>query len=431
MKMIRLSLWAMALFFSLSSVLLAQEKDPHRFTLEEVIQQALEHNRDLSAIRKNRLIADGALVRARTYLFNPDVDLGAATDRWIKNEKENSYRVGLSQEIEIAGQRGLRIQSATLEKDRIGLEVQNAERLLVAEVQEIFNKILHLERRIAFSEEVINLNRQLVKTTEERFNVGEIPGMDVSITKVELNRMINEKTVLELEMAVLRARLNRLMGMPPEADLKLLGDITFHPVSLNLEGLLQLAQEGRPDLSALQLRRKQADIETNLQRRERITNLRLSTFVEKSRGTLADASGATLSDQGTLIGIGLTLSLPILNQRRGEIMQARGIALRTEQEREALALQVEEEVRQALARLSLTQKVLTLFEKGILEQSRENLDLIRTAYQVGEVGITTVIQEQERFIKTNVSYFDALFDFHAALIDLERSAGKRIMEEKR
>lgn len=109
-------------------------------------------------------------------------------------------------------------------------------------------------------------------------------------------------------------------------------------------------------------------------------------------------------------------------------MQARGIALRTEQEREALVLQVEEEVRQALARLSLTQKVLTLFEKGILEQSRENLDLIRTAYQVGEVGITTVIQEQERFIKTNVSYFDALFDFHAALIELERSVGKRIME---
>lgn len=428
MQMIRLSLWAMALFFSLSSVLLAQEKDPHRFTLEEAIQQALEHNRDLSAIRKNREIVEGILVRSRTYPFNPEIDFGAATDRWTKNEGENLSRVGLSQEIEIAGQRGLRIQSVTLEKDRIELEVQNAERLLVAEVQGIFNQILHLERRIAFSEEVINLNRQLVKTTEDRFNVGEIPGMDVGIAQVELNRMINEKTVLEREMAVLRARLNRLMGRPPEADLKLLGDITFHPVSLNLEELLQLAQEGRPDLSALQLRLKQADIETNLQRRERITNLRLSTFVEKSRGTIADASGATLSDQDTLIGVGLTFSLPILNQRRGEIMQARGIALRTEQEREALALQVEEEVRQALARLSLTQKVLTLFEKGILEQSRENLDLIRTAYQVGEVGITTVIQEQGSFIRTNISYFDALFDFHAALIDLERSVGKQIMK---
>lgn len=191
---------------------------------------------------------------------------------------------------------------------------------------------------------------------------------------------------------------------------------------------MQLAQEGRPDLSALQLRLKQADIETNLQRRERITNLRFSTFVEKSRGTLADASGATLSDQDTLIGVGLTFSLPILNQRKGEIMEARGIALRTDQEREALALHVEEEVNQAFFRLSLTQNVLTLFEKGILGQSRENLDLIRVAYEVGEVGITTVIQEQERFIRTNVSYFDALFDFHAALIDLERSVGKRIME---
>lgn len=97
MKMIRLSLWAMALFFSLSSVLLAQVKDPNQFTLDKAILQALEHNRDLSALRKNRLIADGALVRARTYLFNPDVDLGAATDRWTKNERENLSRLGLSQ----------------------------------------------------------------------------------------------------------------------------------------------------------------------------------------------------------------------------------------------------------------------------------------------------------------------------------------------
>lgn len=428
MKRICLSLLALVLIFSLPSALSAQEKDPNRFTLEEAIQEALEQNRDLSAIRKNRVIAEGTLTRARTYPFNPEIDLGMVTDRWTKNENENSRRLGLSQEFEIAGQRGLRIQAATLEKDQVELEVQNAERVLVAEVQEVFNQLLHLERRVSFSQEVISLNRQLVKTSEARFNVGEAPGLDVSIAQVELNRTINEKTGLEREMAALRARLNRLMGRPPQADLKLSGDIAFHLVSFNLEELLQSAQEGRPDLSALQARIKQADIETTLQRRERITNIRLSTFVEKSRGTLGDAFGTTLSDQDTLIGVGLTFSLPILNQKKGEIMQARGIALRTEQEREALALQVEEAVRQAFSRLSSTQKVLTLFEKGILEQSRENLDLIRTSYEVGEIGITTVIQEQERFIRTSISYFDALFDFHAALIDLERSVGKQIMK---
>lgn len=428
MKIIRICQWALALFFSLSSILLAQEKDPDQFTLDQTIQEALERNRDLAAIRKNREIAEGILVRSRAYPFNPEINFGMVTDRWTKNENENSRSIGLSQEIEIAGQRDLRIQSATLERDRVDLEVQNAERLLVADVQALFNQLLHLERRIAFSDEVINLNRQLVKTTEDRFDVGEAPGLDVSLAQVELNRTINEKTGLEREVAVLRARLNRLMGRPPEADLKLVGSIAFHPISPDLEALLQLARENRPDLISLQTRLQQADIETTLQKRQRITNLRLSTFVEKSRGTIGDATGATLSDQDTLIGIGFSFSLPILNQRKGEIMEARGIALRTEQEKEALVLQVEEEVRQAFSRLSLTQKVLTLFETGILNQSRENLNLIRAAYEVGEVGITTVIQEQERFIRTNISYFDSLFDFHVAFIDLEQSVGKRIME---
>jgi cobalt-zinc-cadmium efflux system outer membrane protein len=428
MKTIRTYLGALALFFSFSSVLLAQERDPDQFTLDQAIQEALEQNRDLSAVRKNREVADGVLVRSRTYPFNPEIDFGITTDRWTKNENEKSRSIGLSQEIEIAGQRDLRILSATLERDRVDLEVQNAERLLVADVQALFNQLLHLERRIAFSDEVISLNRQLVKTTEDRFDVGEAPGLDVSLAQVELNRTINEKTGLEREMAVLRARLNRLMGRPPEADLKLVGSIAFHPTSPNLQELLQLARENRPDLISLQTQLKQTDIETILQKRQRITNLRLSTFLEKSRGTIGDATGATLSDQDTLIGIGLSFSLPIFNQRKGEIIEARGIAQRTKQEKEALALQIDEEVRQAFSRLSLTQKVLTLFEKGILAQSRENLDLIRAAYEVGEVGITTVIQEQERFIRTNISYFDSLFDFHVALIDLERSVGKRIME---
>lgn len=428
MKTIRTYLGALALFFSLSSVLLAQEKDPDQFTLDQAIQEALEQNRDLSALRKSREIAEGISVRSRTYPFNPEINFGIATDRWTKNENEKSRSIGLSQEIEIAGQRGLRIQSATLERDRVEREVQNAERLLVAEVQALFNQLLHLERRVAFSDEVINLNRQLVKTTEDRFDVGEAPGLDVSLAQVELNRTINERTGLEREMAVLRARLNRLMGRPPQDNLKLVGSIAFHPISPDLEALLELARENRPDLISLQTRLKQADIETTLQKRQRMTNLRLSTFVEKSRGTIDDATGATLSDQDTLIGFGLSFSLPIFNQRKGEIMEARGIAQRTEQEKEALALQIEEEVRQAFSRLSLTQKVLTLFEKGILNQSRENLDLIRAAYEVGEVGITTVIQEQERFIRTNISYFDSLFDFHVAVIDLEQSVGKRIME---
>ncbi|MFY9269749.1 MAG: TolC family protein [Candidatus Manganitrophaceae bacterium] len=428
MKTIRTYLGALALFFSLSSVLLAQGRDPDQFTLDQAIQEALEQNRDLSAVRKNREIAEGISVRSRTYPFNPEIDFGITTDRWTKNENENSRSIGLSQKIEIAGQRGLRIQSATLEQDRVDLEVQNAERLLLAEVQALFNQLLHLERRIAFSDEVINLNRQLVKTTEDRFDVGEAPGLDVSLAQVELNRTINERTGLEREMAVLRARLNRLMGRPLEANLKLVGSIAFHPTSPDLEALLQLARKNRPDLISLQTELKQADIETTLQKRQRISNLRLSTFVKKSRGTIGDAAGATLSDQDTLIGFGLSFSLPIFNQRKGEIIEARGIAHRTEQEKGALALQIEEEVRQAFSRLSLTQKVLTLFEKGILKQSRENLDLIRAAYEVGEVGITTVIQEQERFIRTNISYFDSLFDFHVALIDLERSVGKRIME---
>jgi len=61
--------------------------------LDEAIQEALAHHRDLSALKKNRFIADEMLIHARTHPFGPEVDLEVATDKGLHFRNKSSIPI--------------------------------------------------------------------------------------------------------------------------------------------------------------------------------------------------------------------------------------------------------------------------------------------------------------------------------------------------
>jgi len=62
----------------------------------------------------------------------------------------------------------------------------------------------------------------------------------------------------------------------------------------------------------------------------------------------------------------------------------------------------------------------------ILPQLKENADGLKKAYDAGRVGIFAIIIEHQKLISNTSAYYDSLFEYNTALVDLETAiAGGR------
>jgi hypothetical protein len=89
-------------------------RDTLALAINDVQRLAIRQNLNLLAAQQELAISDGALRQARVYQFNPDLALQAVGDGGTKGP----FELLLTQEIEWAGQRGLRIGAAREGRNR-------------------------------------------------------------------------------------------------------------------------------------------------------------------------------------------------------------------------------------------------------------------------------------------------------------------------
>lgn len=128
-------------------------RDTLILSLTEAQRLALRQNPAFLADRQEAEIARGELRQARVYDFNPELEFeapGAGSAGAL-----GEYEARLTQEVEWAGQWGLRTEAAELGLDRARYRVRDAARAALAEASTAYYAALAAERRREVSEEVL------------------------------------------------------------------------------------------------------------------------------------------------------------------------------------------------------------------------------------------------------------------------------------
>ena len=186
----------------------------------------------------------------------------------------------------------------------------------------------------------------------------------------------------------------------------------------SLLDLKQLARGQRPDLKALEAEKRRGDADIILAQAEGVPNLTAGLFYSHERRTDATGTGEE-NVRDNLLGIRLSLPLPLFDHNQAGVQEARAKRSSTESRLLAAARNVEREVETAYASYLNSEKVLSLYKTNIIPQLEENLKLTQEAYRLGEVGILAVIQEQKKFFEVSDGYLTALHDRQTALVKLE------------
>ena len=81
------------------------------------------------------------------------------------------------------------------------------------------------------------------------------------------------------------------------------------------------------------------------------------------------------------------------------------------------------EVMAAWERYLAARRAVEIYDRGVVEQSEKNLAVVRGAYNLGQLRILDVLNEQRRLIDTQIGAIDARAEEARALTDLVRTVG--------
>lgn len=393
-------------------------RDTLILSFAEARRLVLEQNPAFLADRQDAEIARGELGAARVYDFNPELEFestGAGTAGAI-----GEYEARLTQEVEWAGQRGLRTEAAELGLDRARYRVRDAARAALAEASTAYYAALAAERRREVAEEVLGLNRRLLDATRTQLREGEISALEANLVEIEFGRARARVLTALREATSARLALKRRIGVVPEQPIRLVEALpdTPDPSSLDRDALVALAIAERPDLAAWRAAVDQFRALHRLAGREAIPNLRIGVLVEREAVGAAAASSGRVADQ-TRIGFGLSFPIPLWDRNQGVRAQREAQVDQAALTREATELAIRTQVTDAYRSYLAASEEARVFQEDVLEPSRQNQALLELAYRAGKIDLPTLLLLRNQLLEAELGYWDAWFARREAWVELE------------
>ena len=384
-------------------------------SLERSVELALERSPGILSARAEVAAARARLEGAATLMrANPTVE-GSFGPRRTPDGSYTDLGVGLSQELEIFGQRGARIDAARalLASTEAALERQRV--LVAAEVREAFAGRLAASRRLQVQDEALALAEEALRAAEARQRSGAASRIEVNAARSLLGRALRERATAVQRASVAEGALTILLGLDPAASVGLEGDLPVEiPEPAPLAELVERALSARPDVRAARHELEAAKAERRLAGREALPNPRVGvTYAEEG-----DIAGKTRVTQGVL-----AFDLPLFARNQAGRGVAAARTVQAEQALSALTRAVHTEVAIARSRATSAAMAAKAYAGGLLAGLEENMDLVNQAYRAGKVGFFELLVIRRETLDARIGYIDALEELQAARAQLARAMG--------
>jgi cobalt-zinc-cadmium efflux system outer membrane protein len=125
--------------------------------------------------------------------------------------------------------------------------------------------------------------------------------------------------------------------------------------------------------------------------------------------------------------LGLSVPLPLFNQRQGQILEARAEAALADAQFESRRQQLLGELDFAIAGYSIARQQVDAFESGLIRQAEQAVRVAEAAYRFGERGIIEYLDAQRTLRSVRQEYINALYEARYALIEVERLVGVDVL----
>jgi outer membrane protein, heavy metal efflux system len=384
-------------------------------TVDDAVLTALGNNTELQTLRYEGDLARAQLEKAKLLLPANPVLAGTLSNKDKPADtgggKYTNYSLTLSQEFEIGGQRGLRIDIAKKNISRVTYLIRDRERVLIYEVKNGFARAFYLRKREELTKRVVKLQEELLDFTKIKYKAGSVSGLEVNLAEVELGKAKRDDLSVTRESREALNALQGLMGVKPTEGFMVQGDLSPDVHRLpDRQSLKERAEALRPDLKALGEEVELSSRAVDLAKREAIPNVTFGGFQSRDE---------TLNERGVLMSV----SIPLFDRKQAERKGAQARAWQAKVRRSGLEKGLDREIEDAYNNLALSLQELSVFKQEIINKSMEALNLLNFAFKEGKISFFEVRTAQKDTLEMQFAYLDALLQTQRAVHGIERAAG--------
>jgi outer membrane protein, heavy metal efflux system len=414
------SLWFAVLGVALGGALHAQTPDlPSTLTLEEALRIAEARNPLVVAAQQD-VAASAADVTGARKRLNPALSFSS---EGLLSHRDTSFldgqqvQLGIEQEIETAGRRGLRTEQAQRALAVSRSAARDALRRLRLDVCRAYMQAVLARADDQVARDTLAEIDKIVSINRARYEQGELSGVELRRLQVERFRFADEAFASELALRNARSALLALLDIRPLDRAFEVADVTAGapdaaPATPLADGARAVASAlaDRPDLQAARHQVERADAGMRLQAALATPNLTVGVGVQRDYGS-----------NGVLLSVGVPL--PFFDRNQAGV--ARGAAERRQAEaRQAAAeTQVTLDVQQALNALDVSRRRLGYVEGEYLKSAREARDIVLASYRSGAASLIDYLDAQRALREAQRTQNRAHVDYRISVFQYEAAVG--------
>lgn len=404
----------------------AQEKTAS-LSLDEAVSQALANNPSLAEINA-RAEAMAAVPSQAGSLPDPTLSvemLNLPTDSFdVREDFMTMVDVGLSQTVPFPGKLALKQQAADFEAEAAAQTVEEARLRLVRDVKLRWWELFYLERTLQILAETETSLRDVIRTVQARYRVGEVLQQDVLQAQLELSKLGEERLIHTAMHHREVARLNALLDRPPTTFFGLAYDQPDElPEMLAEEQLDEAAEQGRPLLNQKRRNVDAAQSRVELAKKDYYPDLTFSAgYAFRDRAP----NGENRSD---FVRFGVSLNLPVYAGRK----QAKAVdQQQSEWLREKYALQdafrkVQADIAATLSDYRRAKDHHALLRHEIVPLAEQTVASLRANFEVGKAAMADLLRATANLRNAEIQAWQAYAQAQQALARLSAAAGKEAL----
>ena len=374
-------------------------------TLEELPKQGVltVESLETMALANNPAIAQAtARVRALRGKWvqvglppNPNVG-------YVAGEVGNEGRAG--QQGGFVGQQFITGKKLSRNRAVVSAEITRAEQQLAAvqrrvqtDVRASYYNALLAQRRESLADELVRVTAEAVSASKSLLEAKEIPLAGLLQTEVQQqNAELLLRTAQNRSAQAWRS-LAAVVGQPELRMEPLAGEVDTLPSMLGWEEQLSRLQTQSPEVAAAMAEVERARRALSRACVEPVPNINTQVSVQYDNAT-----------EDTIAGVQVGVPLPLWNRNQGGIRQAQAEVCEALRNVDRIELDLHRRLANAFRQYSDAHVTAKAYADDILPRSTRTLELVRSAFDQGEVGYLELLTAQQTFSQTNLGYLDAL-----------------------
>ena len=377
-----------------------------RLSLSQLIGTVLDHNPELRSVQQSSVTAQAAVVSAGA-LPNPKLEWSRGDNkaRMASATPGSVNSMGISVPIEMPSVRSARVNAAEAGQRASVHQIAASRNALVAQVKLKAYEVVLRQAQVQAAHDAVKLLEQAHERVRVRVASGEAARYEIIKADAELINARQQEQTARLMVEQSQLTLNRMAAgqLPARFDL----DLSLQdPVKAVAHSVDQ-----HPELLQLQSEVEKAEAQKQGAKASRWPGVELRYAQTRE----PDIRNNT---------IGVSMQIPLFDQRRGPIDEAASEEQRARLRLDGRKAELEQQTLQARKVLEMAQVRVKALGEGSVKEAEAALRVAEAAYRYGERGILDVLDAQRVLRTVRADLLEARYQMQSARIELDFLAGR-------